>query len=69
MFKHMYIHKIKTINMRRIEDQNVRKIIKLNQSYATTLPIGIIRELKWQEGQKLVVEKRGEGIFIKDWKR
>jgi bifunctional DNA-binding transcriptional regulator/antitoxin component of YhaV-PrlF toxin-antitoxin module len=53
--------------MRRIEEQNVRKIIKLNKSYATTLPIGVIRELKWQEGQKLVVEKRGKGIYIQDW--
>lgn len=53
--------------MRRIEDQSIRKIYKHNQSYVVTLPVGVIRELRWQEGQKLVVEKRGKGIYIKDW--
>jgi len=55
------------INMRRIEEQNIRKIYKHTKSYAITLPIGVIRELKWQEGQKLVVEKKGKGIYIQDW--
>lgn len=55
--------------MRRIEDQNIRKIFKLNKSYAVTLPISVIRELKWQRGQKLLVEKKGKGIFIKDWEK
>lgn len=53
--------------MRKIEEQDIRKLFKQNQSYALTLPIGLIRQLKWQEGQKLVVEKKGKEIVIKDW--
>jgi len=34
-----------------------------------TLPIEIIRELKWRDGQKVVVKRRGSEIVIKDWKR
>jgi len=32
-----------------------------------TLPIEIIRKLKWRGGQKVVIKKSGKGIFIKDW--
>ncbi len=54
---------------RRIEDHNERKIDKGNNgSYRMTLPIEIIRELKWRDGQKVVVKKKGRGIYIEDWK-
>lgn len=33
-----------------------------------TLPIGILRKLKWRERQKVVVSLRGEKITIEDWK-
>jgi len=49
-------------------DKNTRKIAKLGDSYALTLPIDIIRELGWREKQKVTVIKRGEGILIRDWK-
>jgi antitoxin component of MazEF toxin-antitoxin module len=53
---------------RRISDENVRNIQKSRQSYHVTLPVQIVRKLKWQERQKVVVEKRGKEIVIKDWK-
>lgn len=48
-------------------DKNTRKLTKLGDSYALTLPIDIIRELGWREKQKVVVKKRGKGIVIVDW--
>lgn len=34
-----------------------------------TLPIEIIRKLKWRERQKLVVKLRGKKITVEDWKK
>lgn len=54
---------------RKLEDKNIRKIFKSGSSYAVTLPIEIIRELKFKEKQKVVVKKREKGILITDWKK
>jgi len=49
---------------------NVRKITKLGgHSLGLTLPIEYVRELKWKERQKVVVEKSGRKLVIKDWKK
>ena len=54
----------------KLEDKNIRKLGKSGQkSITVTLPIEIIRELKWRDGQKVVVKKRGDGIIISDWKK
>jgi len=53
---------------RNLNDRNIRKLTKSGgKSISVTLPIEIIRELKWRSKQKVVVEKRGESIVIKDW--
>jgi antitoxin component of MazEF toxin-antitoxin module len=55
---------------RKLEDRNTRKLSKQsNGSYAVTLPIEIVRELKWRDKQKLVVRKSGDKIIIEDWKK
>ena len=54
---------------RKLEDKSVRKVYKKSGSYAVTLPIEIIKELKIREGQKVVIKKRGKGILITDWKK
>ena len=55
---------------RKLSDKNVRKLIKSGKtSLSLTLPIEIMRELKWRSKQKVVVKKRGEGILITDWKK
>ncbi len=58
---------------RKLEQKNIRKLTKIGagRSYGVTLPISFIRELKWKEHQKLVVEldKRRKSIKIKDWKK
>jgi len=53
---------------RKLEDKNIRKIIKSGDSYAVTIPIEIMKELGWKEKQRVVVKKRGQGVIIVDWK-
>jgi len=38
-------------------------------SYMVSLPISMIRELRWQRGQKVTVRKSGEKLIISDWKK
>jgi len=52
-----------------IQEENVRSILKVRRSYYVSLPIQVVREFKWKEGQKVAVEKRGKEIVIKDWKK
>ncbi|MFT7507811.1 MAG: hypothetical protein ACI92I_000980 [Acidimicrobiales bacterium] len=55
---------------RKLEDREVRKLYKTTAgSVLVSLPIELVRELKWRDGQKVVVKKRGEGISIVDWKK
>ena len=55
--------------IRKIEDRNTRKLYKHSSSYAFTMLIEIIRELGWQEKQKVVIKKKGKGIYIEDWEK
>lgn len=53
---------------RRRDKHHERKLQRgTNTSYRITLPVELIRELKWRDGQKLVVSKKGNGLFIADW--
>lgn len=56
---------------RALNQNNIRKLTKTGggKSISVTIPIEIVRELKWRERQKVVVTKRGESIIIKDWKK
>ena len=54
---------------RKLEERNIRKITKVaGTSFAVTIPIEMIRKLKWREKQKVVISMSGEKIIIKDWK-
>lgn len=50
-----------------MEERNVRKIYKRGSSYAVTIPVEMMRELKWREKQKVVFKKIGQGLKIEDW--
>jgi len=54
-------------------EQNIRKLAKVGggASYSLTLPIEAVRELGWQEKQKLTVDldKGRRRLIIKDWKK
>lgn len=55
---------------RKLEDRGTRKLSKrTNGSYQVTLPVEIVRELKWKSGQKLVLRKSGNKIIIEDWEK
>jgi antitoxin component of MazEF toxin-antitoxin module len=55
---------------RKLGEQNIRKLQKVgNGSVSVTIPIELIRELKWREKQKVVIRKRGKGLIIEDWKK
>jgi antitoxin component of MazEF toxin-antitoxin module len=56
---------------RKLEDNNIRKLSKTGggKSVSVTLPIEMVRELKWREKQKVVVKKKGDRLIIEDWKR
>ena len=49
-------------------EEHVRNIQKSKGSYSVTLPINIVRSLKWRERQKVVIRKDGKRIIIEDWK-
>ena len=57
--------------MRKLSEQNIRKIQRSHGVYYTSIPIGIAREMKLRERQKVVFEydKRRKKIIIKDWKK
>jgi len=58
---------------RKIEDKNVRSLVKTSggKSYGITLPIDAIRKFRWKNRQKLqlTIDERGKRIIIKDWKK
>ena len=53
---------------RKLKDKDIRKILRNGDSYAVTIPIEIMKELKWKEKQKVIVKKWGKGVSIVDWK-
>jgi len=54
---------------RKLENRRTRKLAKrASGSYTVTLPVEMVRELKWRDKQKLVVRKVGSKIIIEDWK-
>lgn len=55
---------------RNLKERNTRNLGKIgNGSYMLTLPIEYVRELGWQENQKVVVEmdKKSKRLVIRDW--
>lgn len=53
---------------RKREDDNIRKLTKVGrQSMAVTLPIEMVRKLKWREKQKVIVKKSGKKLIFEDW--
>ncbi len=58
------------MGVRKTGEQNIRKLTKLGKkSLAVTLPVDIVKGLKWKEKQKVVVKRVRGGVVIKDWKK
>jgi len=46
------------MGVRKQSEQNIRKLTKLgNKSLAVTLPVEMVKKLKWKEKQKVLVKK------------
>jgi len=51
------------------ENYDVRKLNKNGGgSISITLPIDDVRALRWRDGQKVVVTRKGKTFVIQDWK-
>ena len=57
--------------MRTLKEKNIRKLTKMGggRSIGLTLPIEMVKKLKWKEKQKVVVRLSGKKIIIEDWKK
>ncbi len=65
----MYVLQLKTMTKKSTE-KNIRKITKVGgHSYAVILPMSLIKEWKWKERQRVVLEadNKKKTIKIKDW--
>ena len=55
---------------KRSDKKNIRKLTKTGgHSLGVTIPIDIVRKLKWRERQNVVVEQKGKSIIVRDWKK
>ena len=56
---------------RKMGKRNIRKLTKSGRgaSISLTIPIEIVRKLKWRDNQKVVVKQRGKGVMITDWEK
>jgi len=52
---------------RSVGKENIRNIQRSGGTYHITIPIRIMRKLRWRERQKVVVRLFGKGLRIKDW--
>ena len=47
--------------------ENVRKLVKIGgKSLGVTLPIELVRDLKWREGQRVLVSKKNGAMVVRD---
>jgi antitoxin component of MazEF toxin-antitoxin module len=55
---------------RKSKDKNIRNLTRVGKtSLAVTIPVEIVKDLKWKERQKVVVRQSGKKIIIEDWKK
>lgn len=53
---------------RKSGEQKIRNLTKNSTgTYQISVPIELIRLLRWQRGQQLVVKKVGDKLVIMDW--
>jgi antitoxin component of MazEF toxin-antitoxin module len=54
---------------RKLDEENIRSLMKIGASYAVTIPMEYVQKLKWKEKQKVEVNLHQDRIIIKDWKK
>jgi antitoxin component of MazEF toxin-antitoxin module len=55
---------------RSLEERNIRNLLKVarGNSYGITIPIDMVRKLKWRAGQKVEVKLSKNQLVVRDWK-
>lgn len=53
---------------RKIGQEQIRSIQKTHGTYTVSLPVELVRELGWQERQRVVITKSGGKLIISDYK-
>lgn len=53
---------------RKAGQENVRNIQKSHGTYTVSIPIAVMRELGWQEHQRVIVTKSGAKLVVTDYK-
>jgi hypothetical protein len=54
---------------RKLKEEHIRNLQRSGGSYHLTIPIRIVRKLRWRERQRLVVRQTGQSIRISDWEK
>jgi len=58
------------MSTRKTGKRNIRKLTKLGgHSIGLTIPISIVRKLKWRNKQKVTVKQVGKRVIIEDWEK
>ena len=58
------------MSRRKLRERNTRKLSRMGtSSLGLTLPVEIVRKLRWRRKQKVVVRRVGKRIIIEDWKK
>lgn len=53
---------------RKEKDKNIRKLTRVGKtSISVTIPVEMVKALKWKERQKVILSLRGKKITIEDW--
>jgi antitoxin component of MazEF toxin-antitoxin module len=52
---------------RKLDEENIRSLMKIGSSYAVTIPLEYIKKMKWKEKQKVEVKMVQDRLIIKDW--
>lgn len=56
------------VGTRKVEEEHLRNLTKNSTgTYSVSIPIALVRKLKWQRGQKLTVRQQGKKLIIEDW--
>jgi antitoxin component of MazEF toxin-antitoxin module len=57
------------VGTRRYSEFNQRTVSRSGSgSYSITIPVNLLRELKWREGQQVSVIRKGKQLIITDIK-
>lgn len=52
---------------KRIGKRKIRKLYKHSRSYAVTIPVELIRALRWQKKQRVEFRWEGKRLIIEDY--